>query len=67
MQKILSVSTEARRSNRSPKSLAKETSKPPLAVSWLTVEEAQILFMFRGQKTARFENGEPTAVTLEKS
>ncbi len=33
MQKILGVSTEARRSNRSPKSLAKKRSNPPLASS----------------------------------
>ena len=38
MQKILGVSTEARRSNRSPKSQSKDRSKPPLAVGWIAVE-----------------------------
>ncbi len=68
MQKKGRVSTEARRSNRSPKSLAKERNKPPLAVGWITSEIVLVfLFFVPGQETARFENGEPPAVTLEKS
>ncbi len=38
MQKILGVSTEARLSNRSPKSQTKKRIKPPLAVGWITEE-----------------------------
>ena len=52
MQKILGTSTEARRSNRSPKSLAKERSKPPLAVSWIA-SEIVLVVLFRGQESAR--------------
>ncbi len=70
---------KSRASNRSPKSLAKDRSKPPLAVSGIAVEVIfyyrtslpqsldNILFLFRGQKTARFENDRQSAVTLEKS
>ncbi len=46
MQKILGIFTEARLSNRSPKSQAKERSKPPLAVGWIASEIVLIVLFF---------------------
>ena len=46
MQKILGIFTEARLSNHSPKSHAKERSKPPLAVGWIASEIVLVVLFF---------------------
>ena len=78
-KKFQAVPQTPRLSNRSPKSQAKDRSKPPLVVGGIEVEIIfycrtnlpqslnTILFLFRSQETARFENGGQPAVTLEKS
>ncbi len=78
-QKSRLVPTEAKTFNvlRSPLAKTRATASP---VSGIVVEiifyiqnkfskglDTTILFLFRGQETARFENGGQPAVTLEKS
>ena len=59
MQKILSVSTEAQDFLTVLRSRWQRTGTNRLSLL--------ILFLFRGQEAARFENGGQTVVTLEKS
>ncbi len=60
MQKILGVSTEAQDFLTVLRSRWQRTGANRLSL-------LKILFLFRGQETARFENGGQPAVTLEKS
>ena len=59
MQKILGSSTEAQDFLTVLRSRWQRTEANRLSLF--------VLFLFRGQETARFENGRQPAVTLEKS
>ena len=59
MQKILGVSTEAQDFLTVLRSRRQRTGANRLSLF--------VLFLFRGQETARFENDGQPAVTLEKS